>query len=835
MKRIIPYKELKKELLQVAKPARYTGGELGSQVFNRDEPLKIAISFPDMYEIGMSNQAVRILYNRFNQIPGVQCERVFAPFKDFEEILRQKNLPLFSLESGIPLKEFDILAFSIGYELTLTNMLTIMDTGQIPIRRTDRTAADPIVVAGGPAATNPEAFSDFVDLVYIGEGEPHSANFGPRLVDARRKGATREELIGILREDPAYWYPGKKEKTIRSIYSEFGQAPEVNSNLPLASLTTVQDHGVIEIMRGCPNGCRFCHAGYFYRPFRQKDVSLILQEAEHLVSNCGFRNITLSSLSSGDYRGLLPLVEHLNGLYRHRNISFQLPSLRVNSLNLELLSEISAVRKSGLTFAVETPDAAGQAGINKDVSRDRIIALLREAKSKGWKLAKFYFMVGLPVGEGRSEGNDIADFLEEVQKETGVRINVNVGVFIPKPHTPYERARQFTDAEGMKEIGIIRERLRNKNFKVGFHAPFSSFVEGIISRGDARAGALVEQAYHEGARFDAWDEYHDRSIWKKVIEGASWDVEDEICRPRTETEPLPWDSISLRVTDSYMNRECEKSRESERTQACTEDCKDLCGVCSKKYKVRYPEPHEFPVLDKMENREKTDEEILMPDSAVKAVFSFSKKDRAIYLGHLDTMHVFERALQCSALPLQFSRGFNPKPKLEFAHPLSLGIIGEGEILGVELMKKPELTEEEILERINRSLPSGLEVRQVRIYPLQTDKHKKKKTLMGIYAGSEYRLTIGPEESLQPGDLLETLKAAAIRLEVADDYEFSSRGDNILVKALFRNKKMNNILKFMKEILPEEPLQIMDVTRTGLLAAPGKGVLTSYLDLDSSQS
>ena len=836
MEKIQAYKDLKKELLQVEKPARYTGGELGSFYHKDDEILKVGISFPDIYEIGMSNQAIRILYNRYNRVPGIQCERVFAPFMDFEEILKTKGIPLFTLETGIPLKDLDILAFSIGYELTLTNMLTILETGQIPLRHCDRDESHPLIVAGGPAATNPEAFSAFVDAVYIGEGEPFIDNYGNRLVEAKKKGASREDLLSIMKEDPAYWYPGKKEKTIRSVFGEFGTDYDQHSNLPLASLTTVQDHGVIEIMRGCPNGCRFCHAGYYYRPFRQKNVAAIMDEAEYLVSRCGFRNITLSSLSSGDYRGLLPLVEALNNKFRERHISFQLPSLRVNSLNLDLLGELSAVRKSGLTFAVETPVEAGQAGINKDVSRDKIISLLQEAKNKGWKLAKFYFMVGLPVNTGnQSEGEAIVDFLKEIQEETRINMNVNVGVFIPKPHTPYDREKQLNDSEGMKEVFMIKEGLKGRQFKVGFHSPYSSFVEGIISRGDHRTSELIEKAYRYGARFDAWDEYHDRNIWKRVVEETDWDVETETCRSRSEEEKLPWDNISLRVSRKYLTHEYEQSEQAVRTPACDEDCENPCGVCGKEFGVKYPNDS---LMKKENHLDSNTADEMNCDDLQKAVISFAKKDQAVFLGHLDTVHVFERAFQCADLPIKYTEGYNPKPKMEFAHPLSVGITGDNEILGLELLHVPEEPAEKVLERINSFLPSGFLVNQIKVQPLQQDKSKKKRTLMGLYAGSDYVLSLQENKSgIDAEKMLCLLNEKAIDLGVEKDYIFSVvSGNEINVRALFRNKKMNNVSKFLIEVFPENNIHdFIDIRRTRLLVVQFSGEIKSYLDLDSSQS
>jgi radical SAM superfamily enzyme YgiQ (UPF0313 family) len=442
MSNINPVKELKKELLSINTPGRYVGGEYGSLVKNNSN-LNIALCFPDLYEIGMSNQAVKILYNIINRQTDASCERVFSPAPDMEELLRSKNTPLFSLESGRLIKDNDLLAFTVGYELAATSILNVIDLSGIPLRNAERSEDDPIIIAGGPAITNPVPFGDFLDAVYIGEAEQTFIDIVRKLDAMKAGGAGRTALIEEIKTSPYFWYKGKADITKRALWTEFGEMTS-GSGLIVPSIKTVQDHGVVEIMRGCPNGCRFCHAGIFYRPFREKGVDLILSEVESLINSCGYREITLSSLSSGDYHNIKDIIWILNKRYENRKISFSFPSIRINSFTLPLISEISKVRKSGLTFAVETPLLVHQRGLNKEAPMDRIIEILREAKRLGWNKAKFYFMTGLPFFEDEDETDSIIDFLREVGRESRMQLNVNIGTFIPKPHTPFQWSYQLT-------------------------------------------------------------------------------------------------------------------------------------------------------------------------------------------------------------------------------------------------------------------------------------------------------------------------------------------------------------------------------------------------------
>ena len=596
--------ELKQRILPlVQKPARYTGGEWGE--VKKDLSgirVRVAFCFPDTYEIGMSNVGMRILYGVMNRMEGVWCERVFAPWGDMEEQMRQHQLPLWALESQDPVKDFDMIAFSIGYEMAYSNILNMLNLSGVPLHSADRHDLKNIVFAGGVCAFNPEPLADFIDFFSLGEGEDITVEIVSLYDQAKAEGWSKDAFLHAVAKIPGVYVPGfyrheyNPDGTLSAIVPLEGAPKKVtkriiedldNAYFPtdmiVPSTEIVHDRANLEVFRGCIRGCRFCQAGFSCRPVRKKSPEVLYRQAVEILENSGNNEITVSSLSTSDYRGLKELTDQLIPYCADHKINLSVPSLRADNFSRELMQKLQTVRKSGLTFAPEAGTQRLRDVINKNLTEDEILTTCANAFSGGWNNVKLYFMLGLPT-ETDEDVLGIAELVYKViqtwkecasNKKRGLRVHVATAYFVPKPHTPFQWEKQITPQEYLRRCRLLKDHFYSKSIEYDYHSPDLSRLEALFARGDRRLGPVIEAAVKSGARLDGWDEYFNYAKWYAAFRECGVDEDFYTTRGYGEEEILPWDTIDVGIGKRFLKLERKRAYEGK----ITPDCRHGCAGC----------------------------------------------------------------------------------------------------------------------------------------------------------------------------------------------------------------------------------------------------------------
>jgi len=703
---------------RVQKPGRYLGGEVGAVVKDpADLTLRVALAFPDIYEIGMSHLGLKILYDMINRVPRYWAERVMAPWLDREADLKRRGQRLGSLESGLPLSDFDLVGFSLQYELSYVDVLNMLDLAGIPLRAEDRGEGGPLIVGGGSGAANPEPLADFFDFFFLGDAEAGFLDVLAEIESWKRAGGSKGELRARLAGrpgiyvplffEPAYGPDGRLaavrpvrpgyDRVHRAIVPDLDEAPfPIDVVVPYTK--PVHDRLAIEISRGCTRGCRFCQAGYLYRPVRERSPGRVLDLAGRSLDRTGYDDVSFLSLSAGDYTCLPRLMTAFMDAHSGRRVALSLPSLRVKSLTPEMMAQIKRVRKTGFTLAPEAGTQRLRDVINKDLTEADLLLASREAFALGWRLIKLYFMIGLPT-ETEEDVLAIADLAGRVRTGTRSQVNASFALFVPKPHTPFQWEPMLAPEEASRRMDGLRSRLRAPGLRPKWNRDDMSLVEGILARGDRRLGPVLLAVLKKGGRLQAWTEQFRRDFWLEGLAEAGLDPHD-YTRGRDRNEVLPWSHIQAGADDEFLWAEREKAYQGLTSPDCRSGLCGGCGVCDfDEIKPRFAPPDPEPAVR------------VKPSSPGGPVLRFKinylKQGLARLLGHLETAEVFHRAFRRAGLDLHMSQGFHPKPRLHFLTPLPLGLSSLDEYLVADLVGPPG--PDEVAARLNGELPEGFRI------------------------------------------------------------------------------------------------------------------------------
>jgi radical SAM family uncharacterized protein/radical SAM-linked protein len=836
------------------KPSRYINKEINA--IYKDAPVKVALAFPDIYEIGMSHLGLKILYKIINDLPFASAERVFSPWLDLEAEMKAKRIPLSSLESNRPLKDFDIVGFSLQYELSYTTVLNMLYLGGIPLKSEERNTSPftnyyPLVIAGGPCTVNPFLMSPFIDTFLIGDGEEAIKEILDTFYQWKISGyGQKESLLLAISEIEGMYVPsvqsskpstraqakGFKVQSSESHPSSFIPHPSSmvkrrfikslddvpypdNPIVPYASI--IHDRVNIEVSRGCSMGCRFCQAGMIYRPVRERSPEKALELAEKSLKNTGYEEVAFTSLSAGDYSCLLKVVRKFNKRFGNKKIALSLPSLRVASVSHELLREIRAVRKTGFTIAPEAGTDRLRRVINKDFTEEDYEKALRTLFEEGWHNLKLYFMIGHPT-ETEEDIESIPKMamkaLKIAKQYTKRFVNINIGIspFVPKPHTPFQWYGQSSSAELKRKKHYIKDVLTKKGLKIKGHDVEMSLLEAAFARGDERLAPLIERAWSLGCRLDAWSEAFDFKKWETAMNLTGIDVTDFAKKTFENSDFLPWEKIDIGITKEFLWKEYQKALSGNITTDCRKVCND-CGlgcktvissqqsaVSSQQQKLK-----ELTTIDYRQNKR---------FKPVRIRGEFSKTGRLRYLSHLELINVIHRAIRRAGFPLEYSMGFHPFPKISFCPPLGVGIAGLSEYFDMEIIPPFDLVINK--KKINNILPEGICVKDMSVVSAKAE------SLCSFITRYEYEIRGGDSFNVYRflSEKEINFKRGQYFINLRDMVEEARQIDEDTTKIIVVDQGDTKVR--LGELLPEifnAPLESLDITRVALYGWDGSWV------------